>query len=211
MIYLFLGGDTPEKDAQLRKAVSASLARGSEEFNLDTLYGDDLSLSALQERLKSLPVNSPARVIIIKSAHRLHTELKDYLLDYVRKPFGQITLILEADPKDGRDAFITGIAHQARVVRQPKNSTGDVFMLCRYVDQRQAVLALKLLVDLLQAGERPERLLGGMRYCWCTARGQAAQGGQRMERLLECDREIKTGKLKPNRALEKLVIELASF
>lgn len=212
MIYLFLGTDNREKDSRIKELLSSLLPAGTENFNCDTFWGNELRLHTVQERLKSLPVNSPVRVVIIRSAQKLSEQVKSYLLEYAAGPYKSSVLIVEAEPKHNRDAFLAGLESRAKVYRSKKIQKEDTFLLCRYIDYRRPADALKLLGHLLAGGEPPERIIGGMRYIWQKTRSvPAAQAADRMSRLLECDRQIKTGRLKPHRALEKLVIELTAF
>lgn len=71
--------------------------------------------------------------------------------------------------------------------------------------------ALRILNELLRNGERPERILGGLRYAWEREFTPGVEAKRRLKLLLNCDINIKTGKLKPNFALEKLVISLCSL
>jgi hypothetical protein len=52
------------------------------------------------------------------------------------------------------------------------------------------------------------RILGGLGYTWERDVMAPLEAKRRLKLLLNCDVEIKTGRLKPNFALEKLVISL---
>nr|HPL83037.1 hypothetical protein [Candidatus Omnitrophota bacterium] len=63
----------------------------------------------------------------------------------------------------------------------------------------------------IKDGERPERILGGLRYSLENNVQDVKGLRRRLKLLLNCDIEIKTGKLKPVFALEKLVVNLCAL
>jgi DNA polymerase III delta subunit len=65
-----------------------------------------------------------------------------------------------------------------------------------------------VLGQLLREGERPERILGGLRYSFEQGNLVPQQARKRLRLLLNCDIEIKTGRLKAGLALEKLILSL---
>ena len=66
-----------------------------------------------------------------------------------------------------------------------------------------------MLKKLLDNAEPAQKILGGLRYVF-ENRGDSVQDSRRkLQLLLACDVEVKTGKLKPEMALEKLVVLLS--
>jgi len=52
--------------------------------------------------------------------------------------------------------------------------------------------------------------MGGLRYAW--ERGvHPAEAKRRLRLLLECDIDIKAGRIKPEFALERLIVRLCAF
>jgi DNA polymerase III delta subunit len=209
MVYLFIGEDHPSKELQLKKIKQEFLSKGTEQFNQDILYGKELHLKDLQEKLFSLPVNSPKRLVVIKAFQDLKEEVRPFLLNYVKKPYKQVVLVLDADAnylKAGE--FINSIARQAKVLRFKEMPTLNTFTLGRAIMAKKPDYALVTLNQLLQSGERPERILGGLRFVCEKDSTNTLETKKRIKLLLACDIEIKTGKLKPSFALEKLVVSL---
>jgi DNA polymerase III delta subunit len=211
MIYLFIGSDNLAKDAQLKKLKDYVLSKGTEQFNLDTLYARELTLKALQEKLLSLPVKNPKRLIIIKNIEDLKDEVKGFLEKYVRKPYPQVVMALDLNHLDKADSFIKNIARFVKPVRFKETVHQDTFALGRSIEMKKADSALRILSGLLREGERPERILGGLRYAWEKNAAHPLEKRKRLKYLLACDIDIKTGKLKPLFALEKLVISLCGL
>lgn len=210
MVYLFLGDASPAKEIQLKKIRKEFIAQESQDFNLDILFASDLSLKGLQEKLLLFPVRNPGRMILIKDAQNLKPEVKDFLLDYFRKPYKHIILVLDIEQADRRDVFVQQACRFARVLRFQESAKPDAFSLSRFISSRRPDYALKILNQLLKDGERPERILGGLRYTWERESASPLETKRRLKLLLACDVDIKTGKLKASFALEKLVISLCA-
>jgi DNA polymerase III delta subunit len=211
MVYLFLGDDPASKDTQLKKLKSTFLPKNLEQFNLDTLYARDLTLKNLQEKLLNLPVNNSKRVIIVKEAQDLKDALKEFLLEYIKKPEKHVVLVLDANRVDKRDTFINTALNYAKVLRFKETPQISTFTLIRCIESKRADSALTVLNQLLRQGERPERILGGLRHDWEKATGISLELKKKLKLFLRCDIEIKTGKLKPAFALEKLVVSLCTL
>ena len=208
MLYLFIGQDTPAKDLQLKKIKDEFLKKELEQFNLDLLYSRDLTLKNLQEKLYYLPFKNSKRLIVIREAQALKTEIKDFLLEFASKPVEETVLVLDFGAREKRDEFINRISRRAKVIRFKEEERPDTFTLSRSLEAGRPDLALKLLNQLLKEGEKPERILGGLRYAWEKGVGQPREMKRRLKLLITCDLDIKTGRLKAHLALEKLVIGL---
>ncbi|MFH1355363.1 MAG: hypothetical protein ABIH19_04360 [Candidatus Omnitrophota bacterium] len=211
MTYLLLGQDSFSKSTQLNKIKEEFLAQGMEHFNYDVLYAKELNLRLLQERLLSLPVESPKRIIVIKGAQNLKEDSKSFLTRYVKSPFKKIILILDIEQQSKSDAFLNNISRYVKTIRFAQVREPDTFSLSRSIELKKPDNALRVLDQILKNGERPERILGGLRYAWERSVTTPAESKRRLSLLLGCDKEIKTGRLKPVFALEKLVVSLCSF
>ena len=219
MIYLFLGQDSLSKDEQLKQIKQEFLAPDLRPFNMDTLYGREADRMTLQEaflRLPACPVGREAagtaacRMIVIKDAQELDDASRDFILDYAAKPSPQIVLVLDISRSDKKDEFVNRLCRLSKVIRFKEAEVPDTFALCRLINSRRTDRALTVLSQLLKNGERPERILGGLRYAWEKDVLPAAVTRNRLKLLMKCDLEIKTGRLKPVFALEKLVISLSA-
>ncbi|MBU3958880.1 MAG: hypothetical protein KKH29_05095 [Candidatus Omnitrophica bacterium] len=221
MVYLFVGQDAPAKNIKLKSLKQEYLAKETAQFNFDILYAKELNLLSLQERLLSLPVKAKKRMVLIKDAQELKEVVKNFILKYVKTPEPKIILILDIDyaslkqkDKTGRikssDEFIRQLARHAKIYRFREPVPLDTFTLNRQIELKRTDYALKILSQLLQNGERPERILGGLRYSCQRNFAAALETRKNIRLLLDCDLDIKTGRLKPGFALEKLVVRLCS-
>lgn len=205
-VYLFIGQDSLAKETQLRKIKKEFLTKGLEQFNIDILFAQGLSLKGLQERFLSLPSTGSKRIIVIKETQDLAKDTREFILRYVKKPHPQIVLVLDMFQAGRKDDFLNSIIRFTKVFRFKEELSVDTFTLNRQIGFGRPGYALRTLNQLLKKGERPERILGGLRYAWEKDSGSAAEMSKRLKLLVNCDMEIKTGRLKASFALEKLII-----
>jgi DNA polymerase III delta subunit len=211
LLYLFIGQDSFSKDIKLKKIKADFLCPQTQDFNLDVLYAKELTLLSLQEKILYLPLKTKTRMIVIKEAQDLKADCQDFLLEYARKPRSQLILVLDINRHDPKDEFIRRMARYVQVCHFREPAHLDTFALIRQIDLKRADYALRILNQLLENGERPERILGGLRYSWEREAGSSAEIRRKLKLLLNCDVEVKTGRLKPDFALERLVIRLCCF
>jgi len=210
MVYLFLGQDSLSKDEQLKQIKQQFFTCKAQQFNQDTLYGGEIDLAGLQEAFLRLPAaGASQRLIVIKDAQKLDERARAYLLAYATKPLPQIVLVLDISAAGTRkDEFVNRLARLCKVFRSKEFVPADTFVLGRSINSGRPDQALKILDQLLKNGEKPERILGGLRYTWEREALPAAAAAKRLKFMLRADMEIKTGRIKPVFALEKLVISL---
>jgi len=211
MVYLLIGGDIAAKETQLKKIKLEFLPTQLQDFNLDTLYAKEIKLKDIQERFLAIPLKSAKRIIVIKDADLLDEESRDFLLVFSKKSPKELILVLDFQEYDDKDRFIKEISTQASILRFKEIVNPDTFALNRQIGLRKADSALRLLNQLLKNGEAPERILGGLRYAWERQDRQSLSSRKKLKLLLVCDLEMKTGRLKPAFALEKLVVSLCGF
>ncbi len=156
-VYLFVGQDSPSKDKIIAKIKEEHLPKNLEDFNFDRLYAADLTLKGLQEKLLCLPAGSAKRVIIVNNAQKLSEEIKKFIGDYVRKPQKHVILILDIDKAEAKDGFVNSLAgYSTSYIREEARL--DTFTLLRQIELRKPGSSLKVLRQLLDKGERPERI-----------------------------------------------------
>jgi len=210
-IFLVIGQDNPSKEKLLTEIKGNFLPANLETFNLDVLFGHDLTLRMLQEKLLGLPVKSKNRIVVIKQAQSLKEEIKKFLLGYAKKPHDSLVIILDFNSSGWRDTFVSGMSKFSRVYRFQEEVSQDAFMLWRQINSKKPAAALRILKGLLSTGEKPERILGGLRYSCLRDAQNRQELRKKLKALIECDLNIKTGKIKPDFALEKLIIGLCGF
>jgi len=211
MVYLFIGQDVPAKDIALKRIKEELLPLKIEDFNLDILHADKLSLKMLQEKLLSLPFKSAKRIVLVRNAQELGTREEGFIAQWAERDNKNIVLVLDIYREDKKPQLIKNLNRHAKVVRFKEEVPANTFNLSRQIECRHVNQALKILSDLISQGERPERILGGLRYSLESGVSDSLLLRRRIKLLLNCDIEIKTGKFKPVFALEKLVVSLCAL
>lgn len=211
MVYIFIGQDNPAKEIQLKKIKQEYLAKDLEQFNLDVIYSREAKLKSVQEIFLNLPVKAGKRIILVKDAGSLPKDCQEFIGRYILAPVNHIVLVMEFEHFDRKDGFLNSACRNGRVIRFKEALQDDTFSLARQIESGQIAQALGVLTRILKDGERPERILGGLRYSWEKQGGKLAESRRRLAALLQCDIDIKKGRLKPAFALEKLVISLCAF
>lgn len=210
-LYLLVGQDSISKNVTLARLKEEILSKKTSDFNFDQVYAKEINLKSLQEKFLAIPAASEKRLIVIKDAQSLKDDAKKFLLNYLKKPYSQIILVMDFEHMDRRDQFLSSLMRSAKVFRFKEDLPLDTFMLSRQISQGKCDSALKMLFLLLDKGEKPERILGGLRYSCLKNSYNKLELKKNLKLLLTCDIEIKTGKLKPVFALEKLIISLCAF
>lgn len=218
MIYLFAGQDSPQKDSsssskdiQLKHIKDEFLPKNMEQFNLDILYAEALRLKELQEKLLHLPVKSSKRIVVIRNAEELDAKIDDFIIEWAKSARDDIILLLDmADPAK-KENLLKNIHRYTKIFRFKDAQALNTFNLTRALEQRRPDYALKILDQLLKDGERPERILGGLRYALERSQLNPVEVKRRIRFLIDSDIEIKTGRLKPVFILEKLIVRLCAL
>ncbi len=208
MTYLFVGEDEFSKDIKLQKIKQEFFPPELESFNFEILYSRDLDLRTLQEKLLPLPIKARQRLILIKDAPALRADIKQYLLSWFSNPFPHVSLILDARRIDERDQFFNQISTSIKLINFRQSREVSAFTLARQITQKKIKPAMRLLRQLLLRGERPEKILGALRYQLNQERLDLNERKKKLMFLLNCDIDIKTGRLKAEFALERLLIRL---
>ncbi|MEK6567681.1 MAG: hypothetical protein AABZ27_02945 [Candidatus Omnitrophota bacterium] len=220
MLYLFAGEDELAKQEKINSLKSELLKKGFEDFNFEFFYAKELTLPLFKESLSRLPLESPQRIIVIKDVFKLKDELKDYFAAQIEKLPADLILILESAviPKE-ESGFFNKISRRGKVILFKAKEKIDAFGLARAIERKDADSALNMLVDLFRNGEKPERILGALRYRFVKSDNfsSAADSLRLKEKkekvglLMEADLNLKTGKVKPEFALEALVVKLCGL
>jgi len=212
-VYLFLGQDSFSKDKVLNSLKEKSLQQSTQDFNYDCLHAQDrdLTLNKVQEKLLFLPAGSKTRMVVLKNVQAAKADIKDFLSGYVKNPKQDIILILDSERDDPKDSFLRDIQKYCSVVHFQQERVKTAFDLGRFIELKKTDHSLRILHELLSNGQKPEQIMGGLRASLAKDASEPATLKKRIKLLLACDLEIKTGKLKPVFALERLVVALCGL
>lgn len=208
MIYLFLGDDEIDKQNKIRALKQKLFDKAVEQFNYETLDAKSLEISCLKESVNRLPVSCKKRLLVIKNISQLKESIRDEFLSLVKNVQSDLDIVLDAVKISRDDTFLNRVAMVAKSVGcQPRNNL-DAFALADAIGRKQTEAALNILSDLFKRGEKPEKILGGLRYRLTRNAFNQNDRITKVGLLLDADLKIKTGRLKPEFALEALIIRL---
>ncbi len=211
MMYLFLGEDSRAKDEKIGELKKKILAHPqSFQFDYETLQGTKLEEHHLKKALMNLPALSPRRLVVIREGHRLSPKNQDILVQFLEKAYDHAVIILDSDEWDHKNSFVKKIRKMVDLVEFSSTRKFDIFDLTRTIDSKKETEALKILDQLLSGGTHPLQILGAVVWFWKKSRGRFS-GEQFKKGLLalqEADLNIKRSRLKPEYAMELLVVKL---
>ena len=209
MIYLFTGEDEPAKQERISSLKKQLFPADTESFNYDSFYARELNLALLKELLGRLPVLAKQRLLVIKDILKLKPDIQEYILSRLKDLPQNIILILDVSKTSAEASrFISALLKTAKVISFKSPPETNAFDLARAIERKSSESALNILADLFANGERPERILGALRYQFVRPGASPGENRNKIQLLLETDNNLKTGRIKPVFALEALVVKL---
>ncbi|MBI5149646.1 MAG: hypothetical protein HZA28_02600 [Candidatus Omnitrophica bacterium] len=232
MIYLVLGPDGAVKDQKIAE-LKAKAAFSSEAllFDYDNLDACDTDVQALRKTLLALPVAGAKRLVVLRNVHKLDASGKEALLQFLtrsgrqkrpeapspRGAFGRgeedQDIILESGDAGDKNPFLKKLAGYAQVTVIPAPKQQNVFDMTNALSARDPAGACKILDSLLSQGDHPLQIMGGLVWFWGKSRSGIS--GENFHKglvaLEEADLNIKRSRLKPEQALELLVVKLSGM
>lgn len=215
MIYLLLGDDKDAKDRKIAEIKAKCLADDSAlKLDYESLLGAKLDPDVLKKALISLPAVSKRRLILIRSVNKLDTHNKKIILDFIQTENRHAVVILDSDEESGKSSFFNKIHASAKVMRfTTGQSKLNVFDMTRAMDRRDSVGALKILAGLIDDGNHPLQIMGGLVWFWGKLKNKLSREvfKKGLIVLQEADLTIKRSRLKPEYAVEVAVTKLNSL
>jgi len=116
LLYLVVGEEDLLRDHAIAALKHAVLGNGGDEFNYELFYGDEASGSDIRNSVAAVPVFSPRRLVVVKSAEKLTARDGDQLLGCIQNPVESTTLVFVSSKLDGRLKFSQALTRAATVV-----------------------------------------------------------------------------------------------
>lgn len=211
MVYLLLGESGSRKNQRIcdirEKILPTADAR---QFDYETLDSKKIEASVLKERLLSLPTVAPRRMLVLQDIDELNEYNQTMLLEFLSSDPDHLVLILTAETLPEKSDFGKKIRALAQVVDFGQARAGTVFDMTRALERRQHAEALACLNKLLNEGEYPLKLIGGLIWFWRQKKGRISDAKfiEGLEALQEADLNIKRSRVDPDYAMEMLVVKL---
>ncbi len=210
--HLFSGPDRQAKDQKILSLKSRWLTSSEAlAFDFQTFYGSKLDLDAFQQSLASLPVSASKRVVILYDCAKLSARHQDFLKSYLANPYAHVVLILDTDEGDLKTAFFKAIAGHVEQVRFGVTASKSVFDVTKALSQNQPADALKHMKELMDDGQHPLQLIGGILWFWKNnqLRLTADKKEKGLRLIQEADLNIKRSRLTAEQSVEVLVVKLS--
>jgi len=213
MIYLLFGQDNFAKEQKIAEIKAKAFPSAeSLSFDYQVLYGHRLENDTLRESLMALPGAGIMRLVLIYQADELTSAQKTMIVELDEKSKGSLTVVLEAQELDKKDALLTKFGRSIKSFSFSPHMRHNVFDLMRAIMSHHKKEALEFLDELLKGGDYPLQIIAGMFWKWKNDKKQLSSK-KFQEGLLafeQADFHIKRSQLKPEYALELLVVKLCS-
>jgi len=211
MVYLLSGEDSLAKDQKIEEIKGKSFpSEEAVKFDFEILHGAKLGSDVLKKSLVALPAIAPHRVVVIRAIQKLNPHNKELILEFIQKKEPQVVLILDDTEGDARNSFIKKLSAHVQVLRFSKGKKQNVFDMTKAMSSGNAAQALKTLHELMEEGTHPLQLMGGLIWYWGKEKNRlsSARFNKGLQQLQEADLNIKRSRLKPDEAMEVLVVSL---
>jgi len=213
MIYLFWGENKAAKEERIAEIKKRNLT-SADAFNLDyeSLHGSKLDPATLKKALIALPAISKRRFILIRAVEKLNAHNKQIILDFIQIKNQHAVLILDLDEALPKNSFFTKIAEIAEAVCFGRGAAQEsVFDMTRALEGKNSPGALKILNQLLEGGNHPLQIMGGLVWFWGKSKNRLTKDQFKKGLLVlqEADLNIKRSRLKPEYAVEIAVTKLS--
>lgn len=215
MIYLFLGEDREAKIKSLADIKAQHFSSNdARTLDYESFHAPKLDPAELKKALIALPAVAAQRVIMIRDCEKLSTSNKNIILEFAQGDHAHAVLILDTDQPTGKSSFFNTISSLGKIRRfgeraAPKN----VFDMTKAIERRNVTEALSVLDELIQAGNHPLQIMGGLVWFWGKLKNRLS--GERFKTglliLQEADLNIKRSRLAPEYAMEVAVTKLADL
>jgi len=108
-VYLFYGEEDFLTEQLCTNILKAAIAPGTEDFNLDVLYGNEVDGGKIMAIASSYPMMAARRVVLVKSFTLLSAQSIEMLAKYIKNPLPTTCLILTAEKVDLRKSKLAAI------------------------------------------------------------------------------------------------------
>jgi len=212
MIYLILGEDNLAKEEKITELKAKCLkSDDAVKFDFQSLHVPKCDPAELKKALIAIPAISKKRLILIRTVEKLDAQNKKLILDFLRSEDQQAVLILETSESVAKNKFFNTIASVAEVLSfGHQTSKQNVFDMTRAMEGRNSSEALKILDRLIQDGNHPLQIMGGLVWFWGKLKQRLTKDNFKKGLLVlqEADLNIKRSRLKPEYAVEIAVMKL---
>ena len=214
MNFIFLGNDTSVKNQKISDLKTKYLTHPDAlKFDYDVFYAPKLDPDDLKKSFLNLPAVGAHRLILIHQCHKLSERNAEIITEFFKSKAEQAVLILDSDEPELKNSLMQAWKSFVKTTVVHKESKQNVFDMTNAMSAHSTADALQILSNLFAQDIYPLQIMGGLIWYWGKQRQKIGQqrfkSGLRM--LQSADLNIKRSRLKPEHALEKLVVELSEL
>jgi len=214
MIYLIVGENSEKKEEKIQSLKKQFLqSPDSNLFDYEVFYGEKVDPQALRASLLALPILGGKRVVMVRHFTALNERCRNIVTEAAATSQDHCVLILEDEEVEAKSAFVRKLVGPVEVIDFKKEKKANVFNMTDALARRDPAGALHILDGLLADGAHPLQIMGGVVWFWRNRQGRTAQA--RYEKgllfLQEADLNIKRSRLRPEYALEMLIVQLGGL
>jgi DNA polymerase-3 subunit delta len=125
--YLFYGPEDFWIELVLDEIKGTLVPDSVKDFNLDTLYADDVPAHEVLNRARLVPFLSPRRLIIVKGAEHYSKADRELFLPYMDNPLESTCIIWVSGITELKDPFYKRFRESGRAVNFKKLAEGQVY------------------------------------------------------------------------------------
>ncbi|MFC1510233.1 hypothetical protein ACFL49_01050 [Candidatus Omnitrophota bacterium] len=214
MIYYLCGEDIQAKDDKIQEIKNQHLSTlEAQKFDFQSIHAARLTPATLKKSLIEIPAVALSRVVVLRGIEKLTDQNKALITDFIDQKQKQPVLILDTDKVPGKNKFFDYLNKTTKAFRFTNNVSGNIFDVTNAMERRNTVEALKRLNALLEQGEHPLQLMGGLVWFWGRAKSRVSRDVFKKGLLFlqEADLNIKRTRMKSEAALEVLIVKLCSL
>ncbi len=218
MHYLFLGEDSLSKNEQIESAKrkilpadkNGKILKEALSFDYQLLYADKLTPEDFKKALITLPVVAKQRLIIIRNTNKLNKHNQELVLEFLNKGADYLSIIFDICEPDLQNNFLKKIAKFSKVSLGKKEYRHNVFNMTDAIMARDIPGALRQLNDLMDNGDHPLQIMGGLVWFWGNNKNRLSKDKfqKGLKYLQEADLNIKRTRLNAQNAVELVVTKL---
>jgi len=162
-VYLLAGSEPLLRDDALAALRTHVLDGGAEDFNLDRLSGPDTTPAVLSDALRTLPVMSARRLVVLRDpdagrGKALVESLPERIAELLAQD--QVVLAIASDKADRRARWVKAVGEPGvRVECEPPRGTREVAAFARAEAERQGLALEAAAAELLAERIGPQLLL----------------------------------------------------
>jgi DNA polymerase III delta subunit len=219
-VFLFLGGDEPEKQKKFDHLKKKTLPPQLIDLNYSVLHSDEKGLTpaAWQETFGCLPTEGAKhRLVLVKIHPKMDRGLQECLIREAADKESRTVLVVDVPQASEAEALVASLTKAgAEVVRFRDKAEVNPFDLGRAVVARQPERALGVLEALMRGRPRTEKIMGALFWQWERSHAERRLTdevyGKGLKLLADTDRRLKTSSAahrQEGEILEVLVVKLS--